>query len=298
MSAPDIHSIDYHDGVARRSAARLLASSVPVECHGLVAYHASGWDAFLAAALAPAPGQRTVCLRAATFDGEVIAVADWRILSGQLFLNGLSVRAQYRGLGLGTQLLGDGLRIARDLGICALGLDVSVDNTGAHALYRKLGFEEMGYSWWENVTPVSEKAAFPCEKTTPQYAKAPSQGVKAPPQGAGPAREQVRILDWPGYEAHRAAYGFGDLSVRYSGGQVTKVRTVGGVMRVDPGASGALIAHALEDLVAPSRVYAIRAGAAAGGTAWFARFVRMRMSLRGAGLRFPARRERRSARWL
>jgi GNAT superfamily N-acetyltransferase len=269
MSAtPDIQSIDYHDGRGRRTAVRLLAASVPAECHGLVAYHAAGVDAYFTAALSPAPGQRTVCLRAATFDGEVIAVADWRILHTQLFLNGISVRAQYRGLGLGSRLLADGVRLARDLGVYALGLDVSVDNLGAYALYQKIGFEELGYSWWENV----------------------------PPEPAGAVRAPLRILDWPDYEAHRTAYGFGDFSVRHGAGQVSKVRTVGDVMRVEPGALGVAVAHALSDLVAPSRTYSIRPAAAASDNPWFARFVRMRMSLRGAGTGPSPYGQRRSAR--
>jgi ribosomal protein S18 acetylase RimI-like enzyme len=266
--APDIQSIDYHDGRGRRTAVRLLAASVPAECQGLVAYHASNCDAYLAAALAPAPGQRTVCLRAAAFDGEVIAVADWRVLHAQLFLNGISVRAQYRGLGLGGRLLADGARLARDLGIGALGLDVSVDNLGAYALYQKTGFEDLGYSWWEGV----------------------------PPEPAGPARVPLRILDWPDYEAHRAAYGFGDFSVRHGTGQVSKVRTVGSAMRVEPGPLGVAVAQAVSDLVAPSRIYSIRPGLAAGGNPWFARFVRMRMSLGGAGTRSSAYGQRRSPR--
>jgi ribosomal protein S18 acetylase RimI-like enzyme len=271
---PDIQSIDSHDEEARRAAVRLLAASVPAECQGLVAYHASGCAAFLAAALSPPPGQRTVCLRAARVAGEVIAVADWRMMSAQLFLNGISVRAQYRGHGYGSRLLDDGVRIARDLGIPALGLDVAVDNVGAYALYQKWGFEEMGYSWWENVAR----------------------------EAAGPARVPVRILDWPTFDAQRTAYGFGDLSVRHAGqaggaGQLTKVRTVGSVMRVEPGATGALIAHALSELLVPSRVYSVRAGSSAGpASPWFARFVRMRMSLRGAGRRPVEYGERRSAR--
>ncbi|GAA5197575.1 hypothetical protein GCM10023322_69160 [Rugosimonospora acidiphila] len=265
----DIQSIDGHDGDGRRAAARLLAASVPVECQGLVAYHATGADAYLGAALSPAPGQRTVILRAARVAGEVIAVADWRIMHAQLFLNGLSVRAQYRGHGYGTRLLDDGVRIARDLGVSALGLDVEVDNVGAYALYQKLGFEEMGYSWWEDV----------------------------PTPGAGAARTPLRILDWPTFQAQRAAYGFGDLSVRHGDGQVSRVRMVGSVLRVEPGATGAGIAHGLAELVAPSRVYAVRPGSAAGcATAWFARFVRMRMSLSDPGRGRVEYGERRSAR--
>ncbi len=251
IGEPDIQSIDSRDSDARRSAVRLLGASVPAECQGLVAYHASGYSTFLAAALSPPPGQRTVCLRAARVAGEVIAVADWRIMSGQLFLNGISVRPPYRGHGYGTRLLDDGVRMARDLGLAALGLDVAVDNVGAYALYQKMGFEEMGYSWWEHV----------------------------PPEEDGTGRAPVRILDWPAFDAHRSAYGFGDLSVRHAG-QVIKVRAVGAVLRVEPGATGALLAHALSELLVPCRVYSVRTGATAGPTpGWFARFVRMRMSL-------------------
>jgi GNAT superfamily N-acetyltransferase len=261
--AANIVSIDFHDDHGRRAAVRLLGASVPAECHGLVAYHAAGCDAFMAAALSPEPEQRTVLLRAVVSGTEVIAVADWRILAGQLFLNGISVRGRYQGLGLGSRLLTDGMRLAGDLRLGALGLDVSLANVGAYALYRKLGFEEMEYSWWEDVSPQ-------------------------------PGRAHLRILDWPNFEAHHAAYGFGDLSIRYGADQPSKVRAVGAALRVGAGADGAFIAHALSGLLAPSLVYSIRTGPPAGGPC-FAAFARMELALPGAGAR-SLRGQRRSAR--
>lgn len=240
--------------------ARLLAASVPSSCAGLVAYHASGYPSFLAAALAPPTAARTVVLRCvpdgddrirpadAVRAGRHVAVADWRLLDGQLFLNGIAVDEDARGAGLGSALLADGLALARRLGCTSLGLDVALDNTGARRLYRRTGFVERAYTRWDEV-----------------------------PVGAASA-DRVYLLDWPSFVAHHDRYGFGDLQVRL-GTERIRVRIVGDNLRVPYGVDPGPLFAALADLLPVRRTYTLGDdpdgpdGPAAPAT--FARFARM-----------------------
>lgn len=226
LTSREVESLD--DPALLASAARLLAESVPPQCAGLVPYHAVGYPRFLAAALAPARELRTVLVRGIRSKGHLHAVADWRLLDDCLFLNGVAVRAADRGTGLGGRLLRDGLDLARRLGRFRLALDVSLGNPGARALYQRFGFRDESFAAW-----VEEKPDI--SDVTP-----------------------VRLLDWPAYAAHQAAYGFGDLRLTRAGAPVS-VRIVGTALRLPPGAS---------DLVAPlsqvatvSRSFTIRPAA-------------------------------------
>ncbi len=224
------------------AAARLLASSVPVGCNGTVAYHANGFRAFLAAALTPPPGLRTVLLRGVHVDGRLVAVADWRLVPPALHLNGIAVDPATRGVGLGGTLLADGLALARELGCDRALLDVSRDNPGARRLYLHAGFADVSHTTWTEVTPA--------------------------PGGGG-----VRALDWPAFAAHRAAYGFGDLRVRVGPHSAT-LRVVGTVLRAPAGPLGGILAGGLAGLLGTSRAYAIEEGTGPAGFAAFARMSR------------------------
>jgi GNAT superfamily N-acetyltransferase len=249
--APDITTTDGHEPAIVRAAAQLLAESVPARCRGLVAYHAAGYGAYLCAALAPPAAHRTVIVRLLRTTTGVAAVADWRLLDGQLLLNGLAVRHAQQNRGLGSRLLHDGLLLAQSLGVPTLSLDVELSNTRARALYLRTGFRDVGYSTWTEV-----------------------------PAGRAPADPPVRVLDWPAFEAHRAAYGFGDLAVCPGTGPAGRIRLVGDALRVEPGAAGTRIARCLAEIVRPTRIYAIRPMSSAGGEGeGFARFARMQRSL-------------------
>jgi GNAT superfamily N-acetyltransferase len=226
-TAPDLRSVIDPADPALRSVVRLLAGSVPSSCAGLVAYHASGYRRFLRAALAPPVAAQTVILRCVRLGDEVRAVADWRLLDHQLFLNGIATCARERGRGYGRRLLDDGVAIARRLHCTTVALDVSLENSGAKRLYQRMGFADQSTAAWANTAG-----------------------------GWSGERPGIRVLDWPSFAAQHSAYGFGDLRVRTSTGTAT-VRVVGGAMRVPAGPHGVAVAAALSPMVAAERVYAI-----------------------------------------
>ncbi|MGB6442371.1 MAG: GNAT family N-acetyltransferase, partial [Thermoplasmata archaeon] len=57
---------------------------------------------------------------------------------------GVSVRKEFRGLGLGEAMMRTGMEWARSVGVTRLRLGVFATNATAIALYRKLGFVEEG----------------------------------------------------------------------------------------------------------------------------------------------------------
>jgi L-phenylalanine/L-methionine N-acetyltransferase len=57
---------------------------------------------------------------------------------------GMAVAPDWRGQGVGTALLQEAIRWAREMGVEKLALSVYPDNDAARALYRKFGFEEEG----------------------------------------------------------------------------------------------------------------------------------------------------------
>jgi ribosomal protein S18 acetylase RimI-like enzyme len=239
-----VHDLDGADPRWAVAAARLLASSVAPEATGLVPYSLAGYHRYLAVLLDRPPATRSVLLRAVLEDGMPVGLADWRVLTGTLFLNGLAVVPERRGRGLGGRLLDDGVALARELGLARLTLDVAAGNAVAAGLYRRGGYIPAAESRWHDVL-VGE---------------------------ADPAGVAARLLDWPVFCALRAAYGFADLSLRDQHGRVTVVRAVGDALRLDPAAleSGLSVA-ALCELTGCRRAYAV------GGTsaAPFVSFVRM-----------------------
>ena len=196
-----IRDLDSRDGPSLTAAAGLLGQSVPAGA--AVPYTAARYDRYLAAMLAPPAHRRTALVRIVESDGVVAGVADWRLLSGAWFLNGLAVRADVRGRGLGRRLLTDGLERAAALGAATVALDVACDNAGARGLYRRSGFVEAGVTCWHDCSA--------------------DEGAPA---------AAVRFTDWPVFRAGLAAYGFGDVSVDVPGGPAARVRVVGDVLRV------------------------------------------------------------------
>lgn len=232
-------------------ATDLLASSVPDACSGLVAYHASGYRSFLAAALTPPADSRTLLLRAVRGPDGLRAVADWRLLPGRLLLNGIAVRGDERGRGLGSRLLRDGRDLAERLGCRALLLDVSVDNPATRRLYLRHGFTEHTHSRWYGVVGADAATA-----------------------------ALLRLTDWPAFAAHHHAYGFGDLTVRTVEGIEISLRVAGSAVRV-PASGGPALAAALGRLMAIERCFtaAPATDAPVDAGPLLARFVRMRCEL-------------------
>ncbi|MFY1620573.1 GNAT family N-acetyltransferase [Micromonospora sp. WMMD736] len=223
----------------------LLRQSIPAECAGLTPYHSATFAAFLSAAVAPPSDLRTVVLRYVRDPAGIRAVADWRVIGGRLFLNGIAVAAGHRGRGWGGLLLDDGHDLARQLGCADLALDVSVGNPGARRLYERRGFTDESYAQWTE--------------------------VRLDPVAPEPA---VRLLDWPSFAAHHAAYGFGDLRIGWATG-TAGVRVVGASLRLAAEVPGAGLAAALARVLPITRCYRIGPTAEAGTSGGFARFARM-----------------------
>ncbi|WP_406068050.1 GNAT family N-acetyltransferase [Micromonospora sp. NBC_01638] len=252
LTAVAVDTLDNPDDPALVEATDLLASSVPEACRGLVAYHAGGYRSFLAAALTPAADARTVILRAVRGPTGLRAVADWRLLPGHLLLNGIAVRGDERGQGLGSRLLRDGRELAVRLGCPGLLLDVSLDNPAAHRLYLRHGFTELTHSRWCDV--VGPRASTPVS---------------------------LRLVNWPTFAAHHTAYGFGDLTVRTAIEEIN-VRVIGTALRVPGAPTAAALATAIGPLIKIDRCFSaatLTDGRPADTGPELARFVRMQCEL-------------------
>jgi ribosomal-protein-alanine N-acetyltransferase len=82
-------------------------------------------------------------------DGEIVGLAqyllDWNH-SAQAYLMGVSIAAEFRGQGLGTELLRASMALLADENIAEVELMVDPANAAAIAVYeRKLGFSITGY---------------------------------------------------------------------------------------------------------------------------------------------------------
>lgn len=84
----------------------------------------------------------------ATRSGEVAGFTEFRRSMDQVFLNHIYVRADFRGGGVGGQLLRESIRLARDYGQQRIALDVFADNRRAHRWYESLGFRTQSSSEW------------------------------------------------------------------------------------------------------------------------------------------------------
>ena len=56
----------------------------------------------------------------------------------------LAVSPDYQGSGIGSEMIREAIRIARDKGMEAIRLDALASNTPAHRIYKRLGFEFRG----------------------------------------------------------------------------------------------------------------------------------------------------------
>jgi len=76
--------------------------------------------------------------------GLVIGYASAWMVDGELRINNLAIREDFRGRGCGESLLAHLLRLARALGCSEATLEVRPSNFPAISLYTKLGFRESG----------------------------------------------------------------------------------------------------------------------------------------------------------
>ncbi len=90
----------------------------------------------------------------AEVDGRTAGVAAWRQIEAALILNHLYVEESFRGHGLGTLLLIDGLRTWQECGVQTVKVDVFSESQRARAWYAALGMEpEFRRSWLETTLP-------------------------------------------------------------------------------------------------------------------------------------------------
>ena len=67
------------------------------------------------------------------------------------YFAGVAVDKEFRRQGVGSLILDQGINLARKIGYERVGLDVSLDNTGAKKLYEKTGFKVFdirSYPWF------------------------------------------------------------------------------------------------------------------------------------------------------
>ncbi len=76
--------------------------------------------------------------------GHVYVIRERHPVTRHVATLGIAVSADRRGRGIGSALLAEALRWARDRGVAKLVLSVYPDNDRAIALYRKFGFIEEG----------------------------------------------------------------------------------------------------------------------------------------------------------
>jgi ribosomal protein S18 acetylase RimI-like enzyme len=69
---------------------------------------------------------------------------------GVAFLEELIVLEAYRSLGIGTAILGEAERRARQRGLARMAVGVGVDNRRARALYERLGYADAGLGVFED----------------------------------------------------------------------------------------------------------------------------------------------------
>ena len=77
-------------------------------------------------------------------DGEVIAYAGAWIILGEAHITNIAVKEQARGRGVGTAVTAALMQYAANLGVRYMTLEVRRGNAAAQAMYRKLGFAELG----------------------------------------------------------------------------------------------------------------------------------------------------------
>ena len=107
--------------------------------------------------------------------GGCVAVRGFAVRVAEL--KRLYVRPAFRGLGLGRRLSGQAVTVARELGYARIRLDTTPEMAAAQALYRSLGFREIG-AYRPN--PVPGTRYFELEL---EHRSADARGRPAPSRG-------------------------------------------------------------------------------------------------------------------
>ena len=87
-------------------------------------------------------GEDRICI--AEVEGSVVAFLSMEVHREQVdyvYLDDFSVSAAYRGAGIGTQLLAEAEKFAREIGFFNIVLHVETSNASARRLYERSGYE-------------------------------------------------------------------------------------------------------------------------------------------------------------
>jgi len=78
-------------------------------------------------------------------DGAAVAYAGMWLVLDEGHVTNIAVRSDKRGLGIGEKIARALMQLAADTGIRYMTLEVRRGNLAAQALYKKLGFQEVGF---------------------------------------------------------------------------------------------------------------------------------------------------------
>lgn len=97
---------------------------------------------------------RHACYASVVVDGQTVATGMGSFSEGWASVHGMRTRASYRGQGRATAILRRIAQEAVQRGLPQLFLQVEQSNTGAQALYRRLGFRDLWtYRYWMPSAP-------------------------------------------------------------------------------------------------------------------------------------------------
>lgn len=119
-----------------------------------------GWEAYYGELARP---RETIMLVARPLSQErrveghaVMGFIAARLAAGELHVNNMAVREEWRTRGLGSELLGAALREGKRRGARKAFLEVRASNEAAQALYAKFGFERSGRRSMYYADPVED----------------------------------------------------------------------------------------------------------------------------------------------
>lgn len=100
-------------------------------------------------ALRPVAGQGEVLVlrapaNASGPEGGIVAYCAYQVIAGEAHIHNLAVAPDKRRAGIGRRLLAEAIDVARRHGALVVHLDVRQGNVAARALYRAMGFREVG----------------------------------------------------------------------------------------------------------------------------------------------------------
>lgn len=91
-----------------------------------------------------------------TVEHPCVAFCAFWLIADQAHINNLAVRPEFRGRGLGIQMLQAIVAEAERLGAGSIGLEVRQSNVAAQRLYKKAGFREHGIRKSYYTQPVED----------------------------------------------------------------------------------------------------------------------------------------------